>query len=425
MLFEKLGNCLKICASARVRGGKAGTFRLLRVLVPAAVFLFMGTTADLSAHATNADGDLRLVDVDTDTVVDLNSVTAPSGRLEIFDDPNGDGSGEWKGICDDKLDTVGWTNKKLVRGRQEAEVACRQLGFSGGEPITGLVLPASAKKTPSAYYLLDDLRCSGSEDRILGEDKCRYRPRGENDCDNNEAFGIACKALTSNNDAVGQIVVRGGGTEPKTGETMTADHSKVTDADGKPTADSAFSYQWIRFHLGWLWSEKEISGATASTYTLQKADEEKWIKVRISFTDNAGNAEELESFEFERPVYTNKPDGSLRLVTTARIAPNHKESGSNKGRLQIFDDQSKLWKGICDDNWDDKDAGVACRQLGYPAGGASDGGTEWFGYPRLLFLLDEVKCDGTEDTLLECDHMGRGVHDCTSWEYAGVICAAD
>ena len=393
-----------------------------RILVMAAGFLLglllMGGPADVRTQETYADGDLRLVDASTNAAVDLSTATAPSGRLEIFDDPDNDGTGEWKGICDDGLGVLGKAQDNNVRviGRQEARVACRQLGFSGGEPITGLALPSSAAKDPSAYYLLDNLECSGSEDRILGAGKCKHLERGENDCGNKEAFGVTCEAKTSNNDAVGQIVIRG--TEPKTGVKVTADHSGITDADGKPTAATAFSYQWIRTDIAW--NETAIPGATASAYTLKEADEEKWIKVRIRFTDNAGNAEEVESFEVG-PIYTNKPDGSLRLLRTINVATGQR-SGSNEGLLQIFDDQSKRWRGVCDDNWDDKDAGVACRQLGYSSGGTADGEIIWVGYPPLLYLLDEVDCDGTENTLLECDHAGRGVHDCTTWEYAGVTC---
>lgn len=393
-----------------------------RILVMAAGFLLglllMGGPADVRTQETYADGDLRLVDASTNAVVDLSTATAPSGRLEIFDDPDNDGTGEWKGICDDGLGVLGKAQDNNVRviGRQEARVACRQLGFSGGEPITKLALPSSAAKDPSAYYLLDSLECSGSEDRILGAGKCKHLERGENDCGNKEAFGVTCEAKTSNNDAVGQIVIRVA--EPKTGVEVTAYHSGITDADGKPTAATAFSYQWIRSDIAW--NETIITGATASAYTLQEADEEEWIKVRIRFTDNAGNAEEVESFEVG-PIYTNKPDGSLRLRRTINGATGQ-ISGSNEGLLQIFDDQSKRWRGVCDDNWDDNDAGVACRQLGYSSGGTADGEIIWVGYPPLLYLLDEVDCDGTEDTLLECDHAGRGVHDCTTWEYAGVTC---
>ena len=420
--FGKLKNGFWNKRGGHVCSGTTGLSRFLVVFVAFLLGLLLaGGPVDVSTQEATADGDLRLVNVDTDTVENLTTATSPSGRLEIFNDPDGDGTGEWKGICDDRLGTLGTAENGNIRvvGRQEARVACRQLGFSGGVPITQLALPSSAAGNPSAYYLLDELECSGSEDRILGEGKCKHLPRGENDCGHKEAFGVTCEAPTANNDAVGYIAIRG--TEPKTGVTVSADHSEITDADGKPTAENAFSYQWIRSDI--VWNETVIPGATAFTYTLQEADEEKWVKVRIRFEDNAGNSEELESHE-AGPIYTDKPDGSLRLITTTDVSTGQ-QSGSNQGLLQIFDDKSKRWKGVCDDNWDDMDAEVACKQLGYSSGGTANEGIIWIGYPSLLFLLDEVGCDGTEDTLLECDHAGRGVHDCTSWEYAGVTCSAN
>ncbi|MCY3624428.1 MAG: scavenger receptor cysteine-rich domain-containing protein [Candidatus Dadabacteria bacterium] len=407
-------------------GGKrdAGTMNLQRVSIMVAGFalglLLMGGPTDVRTQETYADGDLRLVDTDTGSVVDLSTATAPTGRLEIFDAGARDGE-EWKGICDDGLGTLGSGDSYRVIGRQEAEVACRQLGFSGGEPRVGLALPKKegGDLDPQEYYLLDELECSGSEDRILGEDRCKHWPRGHNNCSYGEAFGVTCEAATANNDAVGQIAVRG--TEPKTGVLLTADHSKITDADGKPTDASAFSYQWIRSDI--VWNETEISGATASTYTLQEADEENWIKVRISFTDNAGNSEVVESFEVG-PIYTNKPDGSLRLIPFSTLNDDGtlSPSGEGEGLLQIFSGVDKRWKGVCDDSWDKTDADVACRQLGYAGSDEAIDQMIWLGYPPLLFLLDEVDCAGTESTLLECGHAGRGRHDCSSWEYAGVKC---
>ncbi len=402
-----------------------GTMNLQRVSIMVAGFvlglLLMGGPTDVNTQETYVDGDLRLVDTGTGSVVDLDTATEPAGRLEIFDDKDGDGTGSWKSICDDGLGVLGSAENDDLRviGRQEAAVACRQLGFSGGAPMTALALPNPPGLEPSKHYLLDDLECSGSEDKILGEDKCKHLPRGYNNCSYREAFGVTCEAATTNNDAVGQIAIRG--TEPKTGVTITADHSKITDEDGKPTAASAFSYQWIR--SDYLWNETEISGATASTYTLQQADEENWIKVRISFTDNAGNQEAVESFEVG-PIYTNKPDGSLRLkpFSTLETDGTLSPSGDGEGLLQIFDGVTKRWKGVCDDSWDSKDADVACSQLGYTGSEEAIVQMIWIGYPPLLFLLDEVDCAGTEDTLLECNYPQRGLHDCTSWEYAGVKC---
>ena len=70
------------------------------------------------------------------------------------------------------------------------------------------------------------------------------------------------------------------------GETLTADVSGISDADG--LANAVFSYQWQADAV-------DISGATGSTYTLSYAELDKAIRVRASFTDDAGHSEELTS----------------------------------------------------------------------------------------------------------------------------------
>lgn len=426
-LLGKLRNRLGNKGNYVMRIGRkaARALDVLRVFVVVAGFLLglwlMGP-AEVNTQETTSDGDLRLVDITTGEVVSLVVTPAPSGRLEIFDDPDGDGAGEWKGICDDGLETLGREEDNDVRvvGRQEAEVACRQLGFSGGTPLTKLAVPDDAAgdgEAPLAYYLLDDLECSGSEARILGEDKCKHLQREENNCGADEAFGVTCEAATSNNDAVGQIAVRG--TETKTGVTVTADHSRITDEDGKPTEGSSFAYQWIRVDVAY--NETEIPSATNSTYAFQSADEENWVKVRIRFADDEGNSEEVASFEVG-PIYPDLPDGSLRLISTTDMSTGE-TSDSSSGMLEIFDNVTKQWKGICDDGWGAEEAEVACRQLGL-SGGAAETNIIRIGLPPLFFLLDDVDCDGTETMLFECEHAEFGVSDCTSWEYAGVTCEA-
>ena len=74
------------------------------------------------------------------------------------------------------------------------------------------------------------------------------------------------------------------------GETLTADTSGITDADG--LTNVTYSYQWVRIDGG---TDSDITGATGSTYTLVSADRGKTIEVRVSFTDDEGNAETLTS----------------------------------------------------------------------------------------------------------------------------------
>ena len=63
------------------------------------------------------------------------------------------------------------------------------------------------------------------------------------------------------------------------------------DADGLTSV--SYTYQWIRGPLTGV--DTNISGATASTYTLVAADLGTTVKVRVSFTDDASNAETLTS----------------------------------------------------------------------------------------------------------------------------------
>ena len=87
----------------------------------------------------------------------------------------------------------------------------------------------------------------------------------------------------SNSAATGAPTI--GGTA-QVGESLAASTSDISDTDGLTNA--SFTYQWLA-------DDVEVSGATGSSYTLADADVGKAIKVTVSFTDDAGNAETLTS----------------------------------------------------------------------------------------------------------------------------------
>ena len=83
------------------------------------------------------------------------------------------------------------------------------------------------------------------------------------------------------------------------------------------------------------------------------------------------------------------------------------------------------WGTVCDDGWDDTDAGVVCRQLGFGSSGTSIG-SSGFGQGSGSIWLDSVTCTGSEPTLASCGHLGVGIiRDCSHYEDAGVICSTD
>ena len=92
-------------------------------------------------------------------------------------------------------------------------------------------------------------------------------------------------ATQPNSPATGAPAIMG---TAQVGETLTADTSGISDADGLENV--AYNYQWI-------WNDgttdTDIPEATGSSYALSSDDFQKYIKVRVSFTDDTGNAETL------------------------------------------------------------------------------------------------------------------------------------
>ena len=110
------------------------------------------------------------------------------------------------------------------------------------------------------------------------------------DADNEETLTSAATAAVAakpNAPATGAPTISG---TAQVDETLTADTSGISDADG--LTNVSYSYQWIRNDGT---NDSDIGGQTGSTYTLVSADEGKTIKVRVSFTDDAGNEETLTS----------------------------------------------------------------------------------------------------------------------------------
>ena len=95
------------------------------------------------------------------------------------------------------------------------------------------------------------------------------------------------------------------------GETLTASTTGITDSDGLTNA--TFTYQWLA-------DDAAISGATGSTYMLVAADVGKAIKVQVSFSDDADNAESLTSAATAAVTAANSPaTGAPTITGTARV----------------------------------------------------------------------------------------------------------
>ena len=124
----------------------------------------------------------------------------------------------------------------------------------------------------------------------------------------NTGFALMIKVrgmpTAANVPAIGELRIGGAA---QVGEALTADASAIRDRDGLTGA--TFAYQWIRVDGS---TETDIDSATGMAYTLADDDDGKQIKVKVSFTDDAGNAEEVVS----SPAQPVRPEDGLGVMVT-------------------------------------------------------------------------------------------------------------
>ena len=115
----------------------------------------------------------------------------------------------------------------------------------------------------------------------------------------------------------------------RVGETLTADTSGIADADG--LQDATFSHQWVSSDGA---TDSDIPGENGATYEVAPGDAGKTIRVRVSFTDDAGNDETLTSAATAAVAATVPgTPRSLQVQTegTGELAVTWQEPESNGG----------------------------------------------------------------------------------------------
>ena len=229
-------------------------------------------TSDPTGEVDSEAGPLTAFTVvDTSTDPDKVLGTLEDGRTLTLAAPAGDSYGiRVDTESNDDIQKVELAlSRAKTEGKTEWEPPYSLYGDSGEENLTGEDLPAgSYDLTATAYKnngdVMGTLKVSFS---VAYADPAEEQPPAQNT--------LATGAPTI--DGIARV-----------GETLTADTSGIADEDGLENV--SFSYEWLA-------DDTAIQGATNSTYTLADADEGKTIKVRVSFTDDAGNEETLISGE--------------------------------------------------------------------------------------------------------------------------------
>ncbi|KAJ8312947.1 hypothetical protein KUTeg_010320 [Tegillarca granosa] len=95
---------------------------------------------------------------------------------------------------------------------------------------------------------------------------------------------------------------------------------------------------------------------------------------------------------------------------------------NDRGRVEVhFMD---IWGTICNNGWNDNDASLVCRKLGFINGGIAVSGAS-YGPGSGIIWLENVDCSSEDTNITDCQHAGWGNTDCDHSQDAGVICLTE
>ena len=355
----------------------------------------------------SAPGSLRLMGGSSDL----------EGRVEVFH------NGRWGTVCSDLWDD------------RDAAVACRQLGYHGGTAVVRTSRRFGGFGEGTGPIYLDDVGCRGNENRLIDCPRRGWAQTiGNHNCLHLEDAGARCRAPGG----APVSTVQNGAPVFTTGNTMQVEENTtavVTLAASDPNGDRVmFSITGgaDRARFAMLGGRRLIFVTGRDYETPTDANRDNVYEVTVTAADLRpdgvwpGGETDLDlrvtvTDQVDEPVLVDdSAPGSLRLMGG---------SSDLEGRVEVF--HNGRWGTVCDDLWDDRDAAVACRQLGYHGGTAvvrtsrRFGG---FGEGTGPIYLDDVQCRGNENRLIDCPRRGWartiGNHNCLHLEDAGARCRA-
>ncbi|XP_071095519.1 uncharacterized protein [Haliotis cracherodii] len=295
------------------------------------------------------------------------------GRVEV------NYNGVWGRVC-------GW-----YWGDVDAKIACRQLGF-----LDGSALPVAENNNTKVW--MNYVSCSGSEASLFECPKYwNYRWGCSRDA------GVVCynkiRLMRGNQFSVGVV------------EVNTNNNWGSICSNGWSDTDVSVACKELGYQNGF----NLCCGVYGSrSYSVME---------NVQCTGSENN---LVTCHHDVPTsrYCRGPDASVACYNgTAATAFTWSLADGNNYTGEVIVNYMNMVGRICTDDWDDKDATVACRELGYSKGYAYTHYKYSFNADNGPFWTSKMNCAGTENRLVDCSRTQLGkVASCQNSHSAGVLC---
>uniref|UniRef100_A0A3B4TKM0 SRCR domain-containing protein n=1 Tax=Seriola dumerili TaxID=41447 RepID=A0A3B4TKM0_SERDU len=299
----------------------------------------------------------------------VNGTDLCSGRLEVRSNLS------WSSVCEDDFD------------QQDAEVVCRELSCGAPSVFQG----ALYGEVESPVWT-EEFQCEGNESVLLD---CNSFRTVRKTCLSGKAVGLTC----ADPDEVRLV----GGANYCTGRLELKHH-------GEWRAVSNLDFVWNLKATATIcrWLD---CGSSASTKRTEDSYKQPVWWLNSSCVQS--------KYKLKQCVATgNKMTYSRLEITCSESVRLVNGTDLCSGRLEVRSNLS--WSSVCEDDFDQQDAEVVCRELSCGAPSVFQGALYGEGAP---VWTEEFQCAGNESVLLDCRRSGSATKTCSPDKAVGLTCS--
>uniref|UniRef100_A0A671TRR5 SRCR domain-containing protein n=1 Tax=Sparus aurata TaxID=8175 RepID=A0A671TRR5_SPAAU len=291
------------------------------------------------------------------------------GRLEVKSNQR------WSSVCEDDFDL------------QDAEVVCRELGC--GAPS---VLQGALYGEVEAPMWTKEFQCGGHESALLD---CRTSGSDRNTCSPGEAVGLTCsepndiRLVGGSSSCVGRFEMK------YKGKWKQVSHPLLSVRDMMSVA---------------VVCRQLDCGPVLTTETIHVDNTDTWMIIPFCGQSESAFRE-----------FTFLTDGLRTETGLTKMTKSPLVNGNSlcSGRLEVKSNQR--WSSVCEDDFDQQDAEVVCRELGCGAPSVLQGAL--YGEVEAPMWTKEFQCGGHESALLDCRTSGSDRNTCSPGKAVGLTCS--